>query len=304
MSITDTRPSLSDIDLRLLRVFQSVVRNNGFSAAQDDLGLTQATISNHMNQLENRLGMRLCERGRGGFFLTDNGKLIYEAALNLFSSIDSFRSMVGSARGELLGELQFGTVDALDTSQQLNLPATLKSFSDLAPLVTIQTDIASPQSLIQGLLDERYHVVLGPVIRRPSSVRSWRLISEEQSLYCGAGHQLFHVSDDALSIARLKDHAFAGRTYTREQDLPISFKLGALSSHMESTALLILSGNFIGYLPTHYAAHWEEAGQMRRLLPRETSYTDEIFLACRRQERNSVARRFVDCVLQTVPVRA
>lgn len=301
MANTDTKPNLSDIDLRLLRVFQSVVRHNGFSAAQDDLGLTQATISNHMGQLEARLGMRLCERGRRGFYLTDNGKMIYDAALNLFSSIDSFRSIVGSARGELLGELQFGTVDAMYTNADLNLPATLKDFSDLAPRVTIHTDIASPQGLLQGLLDERYHVVLGPIVRRPTSVKSWSLVGEEQSLYCGVGHSLFEQDDAVISVQELKNHPFAGRSYTSEDDLDISFNWGAVSSHMESTAILILSGNFIGYLPTHYAAQWEQAGEMRKILPDQTSYVDQMYLAYRRQERNSVARHFVECVLKSFP---
>jgi len=304
MKITEPRPNLSDIDLRLLRVFQSVVRNNGFSAAQDDLGLTQATISNHMGQLEERLGMRLCERGRGGFFLTDNGKLIYEATLNLFSSIDSFRSQVGAAKGELLGELHFGTVDAMYTNVELNLPATLKAFSDVAPRVTIHTDIASPQGLLQGLLDERYHVVLGPIVRLPSSIRSWQLLKEEQSLYCGKEHALFDQDDTALTIDTLQNHPFAGRSYTRDQDLDITFTWGAVSSHMESTALLILSGKFIGYLPSHYAAQWEQKGEMRRLLASKTSYVDQMHLAYRRQERNSVARHFVDCVLNSFPEHA
>lgn len=301
MITSDNKPSLSDIDLRLLRVFQSVVRNDGFSAAQDDLGLTQATISNHMTQLEHRLGMRLCERGRGGFYLTDDGKLIHEATLNLFSSIDSFRGIVGSVRGEFLGELHFGMVDAMISYDELGLTRTLKAFSDLAPKVIIHIDVASPQGLLQGLIDERYHVILGPIVRFPSSVRSWNLLEEEQSLYCGVGHPLFTLDDDTLSIDLLNSYAFAGRSYTRDRDLKISFNWSAISSHMESTALLILSGNYIGYLPSHYARQWEDAGNMRRVLAKETSYIDRIHVAHRQQERNSVTRAFVSCLLESFP---
>jgi len=42
------RLPVSDVDLRLLRVFSTIVACNGFSAAQDSLGMTQATISTHM----------------------------------------------------------------------------------------------------------------------------------------------------------------------------------------------------------------------------------------------------------------
>ena len=106
-------PSLADVDLRLLRVYQAVVRNRGLANAQDELGVTQATISNQLSQLEMRLGMRLCERGRSGFSLTEDGRLIFDASQNLFRSIDNFRSVVGSVRGELTGEVHFGTADAM-----------------------------------------------------------------------------------------------------------------------------------------------------------------------------------------------
>jgi LysR family transcriptional regulator, transcriptional activator for bauABCD operon len=71
--------SLGDAELRLLRVFASVVQHGGFSAAQSSLGMTQATISTHMRHLEERLGLRLCSRGRSGFLLTDEGRLVFSA---------------------------------------------------------------------------------------------------------------------------------------------------------------------------------------------------------------------------------
>ena len=61
--------NVHDNDLRLLRVFQSVVRNGGFAASQDALGLTLATISNHMSALESRVGVRLCHRGEAALDL-------------------------------------------------------------------------------------------------------------------------------------------------------------------------------------------------------------------------------------------
>ncbi len=60
-------------DIRLLRVFEAVVKNGGFTAAQGELNISQSTISNHITALEQRLGVTLHQRGRGGFWLTDKG---------------------------------------------------------------------------------------------------------------------------------------------------------------------------------------------------------------------------------------
>ncbi len=72
-------------DLRLLKVFMTVVDSGGYTAAQAELNVGTSTISNHMSKLEERLGARLCQRGRIGFQLTDKGEFVYQAARRLFA---------------------------------------------------------------------------------------------------------------------------------------------------------------------------------------------------------------------------
>lgn len=67
-----------DPDLHLLRLFVTVAEAGGFSAAQGLLGLSQPTISQRMAQLETRLGYRLCSRGKGGFRLTEKGRMLLD----------------------------------------------------------------------------------------------------------------------------------------------------------------------------------------------------------------------------------
>ena len=68
---------LSDIDLRSLEVFIAVVEAQGIANAQALLNRDASTISRQLGQLEERIGLRLCERGRGGFALTGAGEQIY-----------------------------------------------------------------------------------------------------------------------------------------------------------------------------------------------------------------------------------
>jgi len=78
-----TRPplQLSGLDFKLLRVFMAVVEAGGFSAAQNELNVGLAAISKQISDLEIRIGMRLCTRGREGFGLTEEGKLVYQASI-------------------------------------------------------------------------------------------------------------------------------------------------------------------------------------------------------------------------------
>src|SRR6516162_650474 len=54
-------------DLNDIAYFASVVENKGFSAAARVLGLPKSTLSRHVSQLEERLGMRLLERSTRHF---------------------------------------------------------------------------------------------------------------------------------------------------------------------------------------------------------------------------------------------
>lgn len=48
---------LADMDIRLLRVFNSVVECGGLSAAEMELNIGRSTISRHLKDLEARLGI-------------------------------------------------------------------------------------------------------------------------------------------------------------------------------------------------------------------------------------------------------
>ena len=50
---------VSDLDLRLLRVFRAVVECGGFAAAELELGIGRSTISRHIKDLEARLGVSM-----------------------------------------------------------------------------------------------------------------------------------------------------------------------------------------------------------------------------------------------------
>lgn len=85
---------LSDMDLRLLQVFKSVVDCGGMAAAELELNIGTSTVSRHVKDLETRLGLVLCRRGRAGFALTPEGQRVYEETLRLLASVEGFRNSI------------------------------------------------------------------------------------------------------------------------------------------------------------------------------------------------------------------
>ncbi|KAA1176137.1 LysR family transcriptional regulator [Marinobacter salinexigens] len=98
--------NLSDIDLRLLDVFIAVVECQGIANAQTLLNRDASNISRQLRQLEERLHLRLCERGRSGFGLTPDGEQVYRNTLDLKRALRNFEDETEILKGHLSGQLR------------------------------------------------------------------------------------------------------------------------------------------------------------------------------------------------------
>ncbi len=276
---------LQDVDLKLLRVFQAVARHQGFSAARDVLNTTQSAISMSMAQLESRLDVRLCTRGVKGFHLTEHGKEVLASAEKLFAAIDEFRSETESLKGRIAGRLRIGVVDNICFSPEFSLPASIQTLTQTYPDLEIDIFVGAPQELEERLLDGRIRAAVGLFHRKLPKLAYRTLFQEVHELYCGAAHPYFKVNDDALSDDHLLAANYVGRDYLENfQQLkpPLEFRPVASSSYIEGLAILILSGNYIAYLPIHYAANWVAKDRMRSIRRKDFARRANISLVYRR----------------------
>lgn len=256
---------LAGSDIRLLRVFEAVVKNGGFAAAQGELNISQSTISNHITALEQRLGVTLCQRGRGGFRLTDKGKIIFETSQRMLGILDELSSQIGSLKGNLVGNLKVGVVDAIATDPSCRLHVGFDEFLSLPNDVTMEVFQESPQNLQQRVLDGELHVGVGSFPHKIPGLIYDSLYDEQHSLYCGQGHSFFENLDVPLEV--LQKAPFVARGYWREQlQKDRGFhNVSATVYQIEPQLILIRSGKMMGYLPDHFAAPWVESGDLAKL---------------------------------------
>ena len=269
---------ISDIDLRSLRVFATVVRCGGFAAAQPILNIGAPTISEQMSRLESRIGVRLCDRGRAGFRLTEQGEKVYAAAQRLLTSVEDFRQEVSDIGSRLSGTLNIGIIDNTITNGDSPLPGALHRFNQLDNDVQIRIVIDSPAVLEQQVLDGRLHAAIGPFQREVPGLRFSSLFHEEHQLYCGEKHPFFVTPDP--NVDELENARVVARTYMHAADLKVLsvHKPAALIDNVEAQALLILTGEYVGFLPCHYAQQWIVSGQMKSLFGNELRYFSEMML--------------------------
>jgi DNA-binding transcriptional LysR family regulator len=288
---------LENVDLRLLRIFATVVEAGGFAGAQIALNLSQSTISTHMATLEDRLGFTLCQRGRRGFRLTEAGRTVYEQSLEVFRALDGFATQCGGYSGRLAGTLRLGIVDATISHPFSPLQDVLRRFSARDHAVHVDLEIGAPQELEQAVVDGRRDLAIGPFSQQGAGVTYRPIFQEPQELYCGRGHPLFTRSDARINRADLAASPFVARAYMHRADLDrIGHpRPGATVHHMEAQAMLVLSGGYIGFLPRHYAAPYVAEGRLRAIRSDEFGYSSTFYAATRASAAgNRVLAAFVE----------
>ena len=75
-----------------IAAFVSVVENAGFAAAARHLNVSRTMISNHVQELEDRLGARLLNRTTRTLSLTDAGRSYFENCTLILAQLEAAES--------------------------------------------------------------------------------------------------------------------------------------------------------------------------------------------------------------------
>ena len=292
---------LGGTDLHHLRVFVTVVETGGFSAAQVALNVALSTISRQVSSLETRLGLRLCQRGRIGFRLTDDGVTTYRAAKRLFEALEDFRGTIGAARGQLTGQLSLAIIENWVGDPGNPLAAALTELRHRAPDVTIDFNSLAPDDIEHAILDGRAGLGVGVFHQHRPGIVYEPIGDDPLELYCGRGHSLFAIaagaSPEEVATADLVRRAYLSEAQVAPKTAHLNST--AAAHQVEGVAFLILSGAFIGYLPVQYATRWVEDGAMRSITPEIYRLQTRIEIATRRgASLSGPAEAFVEILRQ------
>ena len=142
------------MELRVLRYFLAVAREENITKAAAMLHLTQPTLSRQLMQLEEELGVQLFQRSRYRIILTNDGMLLRRRAQELVDLADKTAREFSDRETELMGEIAIG---AGETRSMTALSRAIQSFRCLYPKVVFRIFSANAddvkERLDMGLLD-------------------------------------------------------------------------------------------------------------------------------------------------------
>jgi len=133
-------------DPELLATFVAVAETGSFTRAAERIGLSQPTVSQHVQRLEAAARRNLVDRDTRRLRLTDNGDAMLGFARTILAahaSADSY--FAGTA---MRGRLRFGVADDLAITQ---LPSILRDFRQAYPQINLELTVGQSAPLDRRL---------------------------------------------------------------------------------------------------------------------------------------------------------
>ncbi|MEM1404656.1 MAG: LysR family transcriptional regulator [Pseudomonadota bacterium] len=122
--------SLDDIS-----VFVEVARANGFRAAAEKLGLGAGSVSETIQRIETRLGVRLIERTTRKMALTNAGERLLEQSLPALADLETAIKALSEEQDEILGTLR---LSAPRSSSPFFLDEVIAEYCVMYPAVNVE----------------------------------------------------------------------------------------------------------------------------------------------------------------------
>lgn len=98
------------MDLKVLRSFVEIAREQSFTAAAEKLSVTQPTLSRQIADLEEELGQKLFERTTRSLELTEKGHFLFRRAQDILALVDRTKLEAMTTEG-LAGDIRISAAE-------------------------------------------------------------------------------------------------------------------------------------------------------------------------------------------------
>jgi DNA-binding transcriptional LysR family regulator len=199
-------------DFDHLRLFRDIVQTTSVSRGAAANGITQSAASQHLKDLERRMGDRLLDRATRPFTLTPVGALYFSFCQDVLRRREQFESSLESVKGTVVGTVRVAAIYSVGLSEMSHLQ---KEFSERYPKTRLQVEYLRPEKIYEVVRNDQADlgIVSYPEASRDLSVMPWR--EEEMVVAAAPSHPL-------AKVKRVKPAALEGLNFaTFDEDLPI-----------------------------------------------------------------------------------
>jgi DNA-binding transcriptional LysR family regulator len=193
------KKSLLYASLNSLIVFHEVAKHKSFSKAAEELFISQPAVTKHIKELERKVEMGLIQRRRGGFSLTEAGKILFKYTHKISSHLMDIENLLENLKKDHQGILKIGTTESYSKGL---MPKLLSGYQASCPFMKIALEVGNSEEIEKSLLVYKNDLVLIAVTKKTSRFESIPFLKEELVLIVSPNHPL--VKRKTVSLKELE----------------------------------------------------------------------------------------------------
>jgi DNA-binding transcriptional LysR family regulator len=276
---------LNNVDLNKIQTFLAIAELGSVTASAARLALTRSAVSHSLRMIEGQLGVALFHRVGRGLVLTNEGKLLKQAASDVRSRMSvALEEVLGLAR-EIRGPVRLGLFVGFS---RFRLAAAVDEFTHRHPKAELSISFAPQAWLIARLLEGKLDMTLSLRLtgQQASSIRSEKLIVRPLVLVmrpsakggtprsfeklCALSYVDYYRS--APLIDKWTRHHFGGRIVPRE-------RIRAWVASTDLALELALRGNLAAVVPADVAEPFRRTRQLAVIGATAEPLQDHVWLS-------------------------
>ena len=180
------------------KLFRDVAHAKSLSRAAQLNGISQSAATQHIQELEKRLGTSLLDRSTRPLGLTDAGRLYAELCRDVLRREEDFTAALDDIRGSAEGTVRVATIYSIGLSE---MPHLRKEFARVCPEATVSVELLRPQRVYDAVLSGEADLgfISYPENKRDLTVIPWR--------------------EERMTLAVYPSHPLSSRVQVRPEDL-------------------------------------------------------------------------------------
>ena len=279
------------VNWSLLHTFLVIVEKRSLSLAAARLNLTQSAVSHSLKRLEAQVGVRLLERSHRHFSLTEQGQMLYDAALSMYRELGRLDDSLRREDSSISDTINILILSRVDNEA---FDDFLIRFRQRFPRVKILLETQLSADILNRLNQNVNAIGITLCRREMKNLNRIFLIPQRYALYCGKHHPLFAKEkirkQDLLSqnfVSWFSEHlgdVLSPLAVFREAE-QFTGEIVATINSIDELRRLIYNGFGLGCLPEHLARKDEIEGTLRRLPPEKGIADVPIYLMWHRQRK-------------------
>src|ERR1017187_7469640 len=169
------------------KLFKEISQAKSISRAAAHCGISQSAATQHVQEVERRLGLPLVDRSTRPLALTEAGKLYADFCRDVLRREDQFLVALERVKGQAEGAVRVASISSIGLSEMSRLR---QEFERRHPHAQLHVDYLRPDKIYEAVLGD--HADLGlvsyPVAKRELAVVPWR--KEQMAVAVPPSHPL------------------------------------------------------------------------------------------------------------------